>query len=87
MLNFHQHLDMNSDNTIYISEDSLNNVESMNSEKESYSFYPFFPSQTALDKLQAGNAFRLRRVGQWLRTGARYNMNGQDTSEVSSIRS
>ena len=78
---------MHLENTIYVSERSSDDAEQMSGEGPSYSFYPFFPSQMALDKLQAGSAFRLRRVGQWLRVGARYNMDGEDVDDVSLIRS
>jgi hypothetical protein len=55
-------------------------TKSIEEPEPSHSFYPFFSPQISLSKFSSSSAFRLRRVGQWLRAGARYNMDGEDVN-------
>jgi hypothetical protein len=70
------------ENSIHVVGESPSVVtKSIEDPKSSHSFYPFFAPQI-LSKFPTSSAFRLQRVGQWLRAGARYNMDGEDISSA-----
>ncbi|KAF9532028.1 hypothetical protein CPB83DRAFT_848225 [Crepidotus variabilis] len=62
---------------------SLTSNASQDAPLANYSFYPFFPSQATSTKVQSSSPFRLRRIGEWLRAGARVSINSKDPNEPS----